>query len=352
MAARESPMGTDMGATGFGRWMTNWLSVRSVAVLLAVAVVAAACGGGTGSGSRHTAGGNFTVPAVLRSVFNTTMKASTASIVEQVTISGSSSTLPIGAGSVDIAHGLMSYTSSASPSSSSSVTTATTVGTPSTVYTSIPAGYVPPKQTKPLISLLGGKQWEEYTAITGAGGIQGDATFFDAEIYNPLWLIACLAGASGPVKYLGNATVGSVSTRHYNFKVDFAKAASNSTNIKRGLGSIFADEALFLGVASVPAQIWVDQQGRVVQFELTVTFPSSKPESTSGRRASATVTLDLSGFGTPVSVTLPASSTVADQQEVAAALGGLSTTGATGSSPTSSTSSTSIGTSSSPGGTS
>ncbi len=342
-------METDMGATGLGRWMTNGMSIRSVAVLLAVAVVATACAGGAGSGSRHTVGGNSAGLAALRSAFHTTMKAGTASIVEQVAVSGSSSTLPIGAGSVDIAHGLMSYTSSSSPSSSSSATVATIVGTPSTVYTSIPAGYIPPKQTKSLISLLGGKQWEEYTATIGAGGIQGDATFFDDEIYNPLWLVACLAGASGPVKYLGSTTVGSISTRHYNFKVDFAKAASNSINIKRGLGSIFADEALFLGVASVPAQIWVDQQGRVVQFELTVTFPSSKPESTSSGRPSATVILDLSGFGTPVSVTLPASSTVADQQEVVAALGGSSTTGTTGSSPTSSTS---VGVGSSPGGTS
>lgn len=310
---------------------------------LALALGASACSGGSGSATQHrppaAGGGTATggAASIVQRALQATLGQSTALVSESVKIP--QGTQPVGSGSVDFARQIAGISNTVTTSSSAPPETVRLVETPVTLYVSIPPTYVPPHQAKPLATLLGGKQWMSYTASSPATGAGVNQAFLDNEAYNPLWLVGALAGASGRVSDQGAATVGGVATTRYSLDISLESAAKRDLF---GLRAIFAEDAAFFGVSKVPAQVWIDHKGRVVQLSLQVTFPSSKAEAAASGKApasrpSATVMLTLSGFGSPVSVTVPPLSNVATQQQVAVATSGAKTgTPAAPSSPSSS----------------
>ncbi len=281
-------------------------------VLLAVTVslLAAAC---TSTGAISNAAKYL---SHIRHAGAATIAGSTAGVALQVSIGGSG-TLPIDQGEIDLAHGLTSIAAVAKPPGSSTPATIRGVDTPTVIYQELLSNYAPKGLKQPLPALLGGKTWEQLTSTLGSSGIQGNAQYFNSEIYNPFWLLSTLGGASAPVKDLGSSTVGTVSATHYSFRVNLQAAAASSQAVKAGLGPIMSDEAAFLGVATFPAQVWLDNQGRVVQLFVTLTFPSSKYETAVKTRPAATVELILSGYGSPISpISVPPASSVATAQQV------------------------------------
>lgn len=124
---------------------------------------------------------------------------------------------------------------------------------------------------------------------------------------SPLDDLGYIKGVSDKISKDGTATVGGVKTTHYSATVDLDKAATaKSSPAVQKLESI-------LGSHTMPAQIWLDQQGRVrkVQFvEKLKNLPTTNGAPTNPITVNATVM--ISDLGTPVHITVPAKSQTTD----------------------------------------
>jgi hypothetical protein len=103
---------------------------------------------------------------------------------------------------------------------------------------------------------------------------------------------------------VGTAAVDGVVLKHYQGTLDLAQAAE-ATGGGAGLGLSVA--AKTFTVKKVPYQVWLDQQGRIHQIVEVFTF-SKVPGSTAAKdQVVVNSTSEFADYGTPVSVSLPAS---------------------------------------------
>lgn len=120
---------------------------------------------------------------------------------------------------------------------------------------------------------------------------------------DPTDTLGYLRGAGDEVTKVGQEAIGGVQTTHYNVTLDLDKAAANQT--PQGKQAVQKLEQR-LGTHTLPAQVWIDDQGRLRKMTFTETManPPSRPNGQSGP-----ITLDvtevLSDFGTPVNVAAP-----------------------------------------------
>ena len=99
----------------------------------------------------------------------------------------------------------------------------------------------------------------------------------------------------GDVTEVGTETVNGAEATHYSATVDPAKLSG----LVKALGA-HADAAAALGTARIPVDVWIDGQGRLVR--LTESFTATVNKTT----VAEAVRIDLTDFGTPVTVTAPA----------------------------------------------
>ena len=131
--------------------------------------------------------------------------------------------------------------------------------------------------------LGGGDKWAkaDLSALGGAG--------LSDAMSNPLSLIDKMADAVTSATYKGEEKVAGTDTKHYTYTVDTKKAVG-------ALGTSASEAAM---PDSISADIWIDDQGRMVQ-------------SKTAMGSTGTVTMTMSDFDKDVSISAPPSDQVTD----------------------------------------
>jgi hypothetical protein len=157
--------------------------------------------------------------------------------------------------------------------------------------------------------LLGGGKWFEMpnlgdanSALPGLG--QSDPSQF----------LAYLEGVSAGVKKVGSETIRGVDTTHYSASIDLRKAEARADvpeSLRDEMKHLFGDSNG--PAATVPADVWVDNDGLARRIELQLDFGDLAPvDAEAGDLPTMTISMDLYDFGVPVHVEAPPASEVAE----------------------------------------
>ena len=119
-----------------------------------------------------------------------------------------------------------------------------------------------------------------------------------------------LLRANGSVETVGKETVDGVSTTHYRATIDLAKAAANfGSTGQEALSHLLAHGA----PSSIPVDVWIGDDGLV--HKLTI------DQSADGGHVG--LTLEISDYGTPVTVTAPPAGDTLDATSLVGMIGSL-----------------------------
>jgi hypothetical protein len=133
---------------------------------------------------------------------------------------------------------------------------------------------------------------------------------------DPTSSFASLAAVSDDVQTVGEEQVRGSGTTHYRGTIDVKKALAGT-----GVAKQQAEATLGrTGLATVPFDAWIDDEGRLRKYLLTLDLPASA--ATQGQKVTSSTTVELYDFGTPVTVTAPAAASVKDGAPLLAALKG------------------------------
>ncbi|HEX4521106.1 MAG TPA: LppX_LprAFG lipoprotein [Gaiellaceae bacterium] len=114
----------------------------------------------------------------------------------------------------------------------------------------------------------------------------------------------------GSVETVGTETVDGASTTHYRATVDLTKAAANlGTEEQAFVKHLIANGA----PTSIPVDVWIGDDGLIHKLTFTQSHESD----------SVALTLEISGYGTPVTVTAPAPADTFDATNLVGMLGSL-----------------------------
>jgi hypothetical protein len=141
---------------------------------------------------------------------------------------------------------------------------------------------------------LDGKQWVKLDPEElKQNGMFGDLAE-QAETNSPQQGLEYLQGLSGDVQDLGEETVAGQPATHYKASIDYTKVLDRLPD-----ASPAARDALGK-LGTVPADVWIDGQDRVVKMHMTI------DGSAFGAGAgTAEMTMELTDFGVPVDVQAP-----------------------------------------------
>jgi len=147
--------------------------------------------------------------------------------------------------------------------------------------------------TPRLTAVDGGKQWVSFSLPDFQQDVGSSDPLISLADGNPSGTLGLLKDLSGTVSQVGKADIDGVPTTEYQAELDLAHPTTSSTIISSSLAQI-------LGLTSVPVDVWVDSAGRARQLSTTFSVLG----------LTVTAQLDLTDFGTPVSVTAPAADQV------------------------------------------
>ena len=139
-----------------------------------------------------------------------------------------------------------------------------------------------------------GKSWVAIGSAA-AGGL-GTALLGPFGGTDPGDLLAALTAVSSNVSKLGAATIRGVPVTHLRMDVDPAKAAARVPGSQRAGFRAFTAS---LGAATIPVDVWVDQQNRVRRIRWSPHLPGGVGAPAGAR---FTQTADFYDFGVPVRV--------------------------------------------------
>ena len=133
---------------------------------------------------------------------------------------------------------------------------------------------------------------------------QGNGTLRDlanqAESNSPKQGLEYLQGLSGDVQDLGQDTVHGEPATHYRASIDYSKVLDKLPDASQQT----RDALTKLG--TVPADVWIDGQDRVVKLHLTMDGSALGSSSSRGEGVGTVdLTMQLSDFGVPVDVQAP-----------------------------------------------
>ena len=148
------------------------------------------------------------------------------------------------------------------------------------MYVKVPAG-LGAGLTKPWMSI----------AIPGGSGLGSSAT----AGMEPQQMLKEVQAVTGGLTVVGHETIDGVDTTHYHGTVDPAKIIA-----KEGGGADMAGH-----VGTIPIDIWVDGQGRLVRQQTSVSGLQGLSDSGSTPTGDVVVTIDFTDLGGPVAITAP-----------------------------------------------
>lgn len=154
-----------------------------------------------------------------------------------------------------------------------------------------------------------GKSWIAIEAAP-SGGL-GTSLLGPFGGTDPRDLLSSLTAVSSSVMKRGSATIRGVQVTHFRVSVDPAKAASRVPRWQRASFHAFARS---LGTATVPVDVWVDQQNLVRRARISLHPPKGLGGPAGAR---ITQTADFYDFGAPVQVSAPPAAEVASMSQLA-----------------------------------
>lgn len=155
----------------------------------------------------------------------------------------------------------------------------------------------------------GGKSWVSISLSQLCGG-SGGGLFGGANAADPASALEQLRSSGGHVQNLGSGTVDGTPATHYRVTVDMAKAAQAAAARCSG-GALGRSIEGMAGKFHVqPMDVWVDSQDRVRRVHLVETALVQSHTVTTD------MTMDLSGFDTPVTVSAPPAADTLDAAQI------------------------------------
>ena len=152
--------------------------------------------------------------------------------------------------------------------------------------------------------LPSGKSWTkiDIAAISRQTGVIPGLSGGSMTAIDPSEELNFLRGVSKSVRPAGTETVRGVQTERYHVVIDPRRALAKVSGTARcGLGAA----ARVFGSTTIPADVWIDQQGRLRQMRMTIATPAAAGISMS-------VQMNLFDFGVPIHVSAPPASEVYD----------------------------------------
>jgi hypothetical protein len=159
--------------------------------------------------------------------------------------------------------------------------------------------------------LPGGKTWMRIDLAQAANRLGLDVSGLAGGQTDPRASLAQLRKAGNVVR-MGAQTIKSVATTRYNVLVDLGKGVGALHGQARDAMEQLVKRLEAAGTRYVPADAWVDADGFVRRFRIAI-------PGYFGAGTSFGLTMDMYGFGDPVSIAAPDPSQVAD---LTSALGG------------------------------
>lgn len=147
-----------------------------------------------------------------------------------------------------------------------------------------------------------GKTWAELdlTKAEQAGGASLGSLQSGSQ--NPSDMLRMLRDTTSLTK-VGTARIDGVETTHYHVTVDLQKLAASDPQAASGLGRLESQT----GQKKLPVDVWVDGSDHVRRLQLRLNMPSSQ-----AGKLQLSLTMNMSGFGSPVAVTPPPASKTVD----------------------------------------
>jgi hypothetical protein len=141
-----------------------------------------------------------------------------------------------------------------------------------------------------------GKSWMSISLdeLGAKSGINYDQLFDQAQSNSPTQGLEYLEGLSGDVEKVGDDTVAGAPATHYRASIDYAKVAAKLPDSAASQ----RDELSKLG--KVPADVWINDDDRVVKMHLVVDAGSLGASA-----GTAELTMEITDFGVPVDVQAP-----------------------------------------------
>lgn len=125
---------------------------------------------------------------------------------------------------------------------------------------------------------------------------------------DPTAVLGFLRGAGGTVRKVGPETVDGIATTHYVVDLNLDRAAQGQDQTTQRSVHQLENQ---LGSHTLPAQVWIDDQGRVRRIMLHEKLKGTADSAQQGN-VTVDVTTTLADFGTPVTITAPPANQVAD----------------------------------------
>jgi hypothetical protein len=159
--------------------------------------------------------------------------------------------------------------------------------------------------------ISGGKPW--ISLNIGAMSAQGNGSISQLMAdspADPTTVLAYLRGAGDQVTVIGPDTVDGTPTTHYTVSINLDKSVTSQNAQAQTAVHVLEQQ---LGSHTLPAQVWLDTQGRLRKLTIDATMRGAASTSTpSNGNIKFQFTATLSDFGVPVHVTAPPASQTTD----------------------------------------
>jgi hypothetical protein len=154
----------------------------------------------------------------------------------------------------------------------------------------------------------GGKPWikVDQRVLSQRAGL--DVNSLSQAQSDPTQALEYLKGTSGDLRELGRQRLRGESTTRYALTIDLEKALANTPEAKETLQSF----RKLLGTTTIPAEVWVDDAGRMRKLQLRLDLSKSSDPAASRYGGPLTMTVELFDFGTAVDAALPPADQVTD----------------------------------------
>ena len=253
--------------------MTGRRHARGIIGVLALAAAASACGGGGSSQATIRPVGPTTISQLAAAgAAVRAQRSASFSLTEHLSLAGRSEDIG-GTGGFDYTSGDGTVQISVAGQQVS------TVITPTLIYEMLPAAGRGGSAT-PWISV-------PVSAVLSTAGQSQLAAGDPSQALNQLSSLT-------NVTAVGSDTIRGVHTTHYTATADPSKSLANLAPSLRA-----TVQSAIGGIATVPVDIWLDDQGLPRRFRSTITT------TTQGTSVTATSTYELFDYGKPVTVTVP-----------------------------------------------
>ena len=148
---------------------------------------------------------------------------------------------------------------------------------------------------------FGGKPWVKIDLEVAAEAAGADlGALSSAAAADPTQSLAQLRGVSDDVTEVGEEELRGVNVTHYKLTINVEKAIAETPEAQREMVRSSLEK---LGVESLPAEVWIDDDGRLRKMTQQITVEGA---------GTTDVTIELYDFGTDVNVEAPAEADVVD----------------------------------------